>query len=163
MLWPKFIFCFFIFYTFTFSPGFLGSPRGHSLTHDWHVPVKEWIKRSKNILIFQIHPGHKVFLSSQAKLRTLGSGAERHPIVWPRSFFKLFILPFKLSLFHWIVGLRSENVYRWYWVSLSLSLFHLNVKHCLGDYECQISTTPVRSLKFLLQVVGESQILSPSK
>ena len=30
-----------------------------------------------------------------------------------------------------------------------------NIK-CSGDYECQISTTPVRSLKFLLQVVGES-------
>ena len=34
------------------------------------------------------------------------------------------------------------------------SVYYYNV-HCPGDYECQISTTPVRSLKFKLQVVGK--------
>ena len=66
----------------------------------------------------------------------------------------------KPSSEHWVLELRDTQM-------SDQGPFFSNMKYpniksrypnikCSGDYECQISTTPVRSLKFLLQVVGES-------
>ena len=66
----------------------------------------------------QVHAGHKIFLSAQAKLRTLGSRTERHSTVRPRS---LFLLNFH---FHFS--------------QLSLSQLSLSQRNCPTNVLCFI-------------------------
>ena len=80
----------------------------------------------------------------------------------------------KPSSEHWVLELRdtqlsdqglSDDEYLLLYLTAaqSLSCCPCLILSFSGDYECQISTTPVRSLKFLLQVVGKYLVSSMSK